>query len=733
VQRKQSSGRWTSAVVLARFEDADYRPRTQRQILHEWQVDGSERAAVRRILRELLQTGKIARGRGGRLEVARTRRGPLVGVLRQRGGRAQVVPDDGAATVEIPPRGLNGARPGDRVEVRLRTRRDGRRFGSVVHIVDRPDRQLLAVHLGESRVQPFDPAFREPLPVLPRFGKGARRRDVVEVEIVPPGARGDEEAVKVLEVLGGLDDRGMDIRVVSRKYELIDKFPRDVVAAAKELPQRVPVAERKKRTRFDDPAPITIDGETAKDFDDAIAVIEKPRGGFRLWVHIADVAHFIEPAGIIDREARRRGTSVYFPGKVFPMLPPRISDDLCSLRPGVERLVQTVILDLDAAGEPTKVRFADGVIRSAARLTYTQVADAISGNPRPRGVPAKVLPMLYAADRLRMVLEQRRRKRGSVDFDLPMPQILLDVEGVVTGITVEPRNAAHRLIEECMLIANEAVAAHLEERDWPTLYRIHEPPADDKVELLEAFVSGFGLQLRKGRARLSPSDVRDLIEAVEGRPEQPLIAQMTLRSMKQAVYTPENEGHFGLAAQTYCHFTSPIRRYPDLIVHRMLRACRNHERPDEAWVAGLDELGRETSSLQRNAEAAERELLTWKKVALIRDKVGDLFYGVVTGVTAFGMFVQLTENLVEGLVKVERLGDERFVFDPGTQTLTGSRSRTVWRLGQQVRVQVERVDRIRQRIDFGLVSERGLRHAGPPRERVPRGRGRVGRKRVKRR
>jgi ribonuclease R len=414
------------------------------------------------------------------------------------------------------------------------------------------------------------------------------------------------------------------------------------------------------------------------------------------------------------------------------MLPPRISDDLCSLRPGVERLVQTVILDLDAKGEPTKVRFADGLIRSAARLTYTQVADAISGNPRPKGVPAKVLGMLYAADRLRMVLEERRRVRGSVDFDLPMPQILLDVEGVVTGITVEPRNAAHRLIEECMLIANEAVAGHLEEHDWPTLYRIHEPPADDKVELLEAFVSGFGLQLRKGSRRLSPTDVRDLIEAVEGRPEQPLIAQMTLRSMKQAVYTPENEGHFGLAAQTYGHFTSPIRRYPDLVMHRMLRAWRRHKRPDEDWIAGLDELGRETSNLERNAEAAERELLTWKKVALIRDKVGDLFYGVITGVTAFGMFVQLTENLVEGLVKVERLGDERFVFDPGAQTLTGSRSRTVWRLGQQVRVQVERVDRIRQRVDFDLVTERGLRHTSPPRERAPRGRG-ARRKRVKRR
>ncbi len=726
MKKKKSRDRWTGASVLARFEDPGYRPRTQSQILHHWNVDRADRDTVRGILAELLDAGRLERGRGARLALARRRDGPILGLLRQRGGRAQVVPEDGAPTVEIPPRGLHGARPGDRVEVRLRPRRDGRRFGEVEHIVERPRRQLLAVHLGNNRVQPFDAAFREPLAVLPRLGKGAQRRDVVEVEIVPPQRRGDGEGVRVLDVLGGIDDRGMDIRVVSRKYELIEKFPRDVLAASRKLPHRVPLSETRSRTRFDDPAPITIDGETAKDFDDAIAVVEKPRGGFRLWVHIADVAYFVEESGLIDREARRRGTSVYFPGTVFPMLPPSLSDDLCSLRPGVDRLVQTVILDIDAKGEPTKVRFADGVIRSAARLTYTQVADAIDGKARPKGIPRKVLPMLHAADRLREALEDRRRRRGSVDFDLPQPQILLDVEGLVTGITVEARNAAHRLIEECMLIANEAVAGHLEERDWPTLYRVHESPADDKVELLETFVSGFGLRLRRGQHPLTPADVRDLIEAVEGRPEQPLIAQMTLRSMKQAVYTPDNSGHFGLAAPTYCHFTSPIRRYPDLIVHRMLRACRHRRRPDAIWIDGLEELGRETSTLERNAEAAERELLTWKKVALIRDRVGDLFYGVVTGVQPFGLFVQLTENLVEGLVNVERLGDERFVFDPGAQTLTGRRTRTVWRLGQQVRVQVERVDRIRQRVDFDLVTERVRRE---PRARRPaRGRNRVKRR-----
>jgi ribonuclease R len=707
---------------LARFQEASYEPLTQRELMHKWQVPGSLRSRVRRLFEGLLSKRKIARGRGGRLEPATRDNGPVVGKLSVVRGKPRVIPDNGDSAIEIPPRSLEGARDGDQVEARPHQRRDGQRFGRVLRIIERAQSKILAVHLGgdPGSVQPFEPAHRVPLKI--DGGKRAKRRDVVEVELIPPRRRGSEETVKVLEILGGLDDPGMDVQVVARKYNLDESLPVEVMEAADELPLRISSDEKKRRERFDDPAPITIDGETAKDFDDAIAVIELPKGGFRLWVHIADVAHFVEPGGTIDIEAKRRGTSVYFPGRVLPMLPPHLSDDLCSLRPNVERLVQTVILDIDAAGEPSHVRFADGLIRSAARLTYTQVAAVIDGEKRPPGIPTKVLPMLHAANKLRLVLEARRRDRGSVDFDLPMPTILLDVEGMVTGIQVEARNHAHRLIEECMLVANEAVAGYLAKKDWPCMYRIHAAPDEAKVELLERFVASFGLRLRENRKDLQPTDVRDLIEALDGRPEQPVIAQMTLRSMKQAVYTPENDGHFGLASPTYCHFTSPIRRYPDLIVHRSLRACRvqdqvAQELPD---VEQLDALGRELSTLERNAEQAEREIISWKKVALIKDHVGDRFDGVVTGVANFGLFVQLNHNQVEGMIRVESLGEEHFQFDAGSQSLTGSRSGIVWRLGQSLRIEVEGVDRIRQRVDFRLVQSARKKPARERSKRVKR-------------
>ena len=701
---------WNERELLKRFRDPDYQPKTQRELMHHWQIPGPQRSAVRKVLEALLRKKKIARGRGGRLESTSRQGGRVVGTVEVLRGKPRLMPKDGSPPVEIPPRSLEGARSGDEVEVSTRRRKDGRRFGRVTRIVKRAVKKILGVHLGgrPGEVQPFDPGFRVPIPVS--GGKRAKRRDVVEMEL-----RG--ESGRILDVLGALDDPGMDVKVVARKHRLAESFPPEVLEAAEKLPSRVPPAEKKRRERFDDPAPITIDGETAKDFDDAIAVVELPRGGFRLWVHIADVGHFVEPDGVIDLEARKRGTSVYFPGRVLPMLPPTISDDLCSLRPGVDRLVQTAIIDLDTDGEPKQVRFADGVIRSAARLTYTQVAAVIDGDKRAKGVPTKVVPMLKILDRMRRTLEARRRERGSVDFDLPSPTILLDVEGAVTGIQVEPRNHAHRLIEECMLIANEAVAAHLEKKEWPCVYRIHESPDDDKVELLERFVASFGLQLKPRGKPLKPPHIRDLIEAVDGRAEQPVIAQMTLRSMKQAVYTPYNEGHFGLASETYCHFTSPIRRYPDLLVHRFLRAQRRREALDEELISNLETIAKECTTLEKTAEAAEREVVSWKKVELIRDRVGERFDGVVTGVANFGLFVQLNDNQVEGMIRVEQLGDERFRFDAGSQTLTGSKSGIVWRLGQSLRVEVTRVDRIRQRVDFDLVR--------PPRERK--------RRRVKRR
>jgi ribonuclease R len=639
--------------ILGVLRGPDYRPLMVRELLRELEVPEEHRRTYRRAVRGLIRDGLVVRGRGNRLEMARSR---PTAKKRSRGKRGTVL---GVF------RGRRGA-----------------------------------------TVEPFDPSLRDPIPVAVGAREGARDGDAVAVEVRPArGSRGGE--AHVVEVLGPVDAPGVDVRVVAGRYGLALEMPEAVEHDARALGKVVPESESRRRERFDLPAPVTIDGETAQDFDDAIAVRELPRGGFRLYVHIADVAHYVRPGGVLDREAYRRGTSVYFPGTVLPMLPEPLSNGLCSLRPGEDRLVQSVVLDFDREGHPGKVRFADGIIRSAARLTYTQVGALLDGKKRGHGVPGDLVRMLLTADRLRAALERRRRHRGSIDFDLPEPQILMDVEGVVTGVVVEPRNLAHRLIEEFMLAANEAVAGFLGDNEAACLYRIHERPDAAKVELLAEFVRGFGLDLRGGAERVTSRKIRNLLERAEGRTEYPLITQVALRTMQQARYSTKNIGHFSLAAPVYCHFTSPIRRYPDLEVHRLLRACRfGDERTLRRLGRGLERVADHCSTTERNAEAAERELLDWKKIVFMKDRVGDVFEGVVTAVTSFGLFVRLTETLVEGLVRIEGLGEEWFEWIESRQELRGANTGTTYRLGDRLRVRVTRVDTVLRRMDLVLEDDR---------------------------
>jgi len=536
----------------------------------------------------------------------------------------------------VAPRDLGDAMAGDRVVGRVTRRgRAGRLQGVLTGTLSRRSRRVLGVYMQQGKlgkVQPFDPSLGEPLHVPAAFRSEAVDRQVVEVEILRQPDPNRPAQAKILDVLGGLDDPGTDVMIVARKYGLAMELPEPVLKAAAKLPSRIGSTEKAGRERFDDPAPVTIDGETAADFDDAVAVSRLPHGGFRLFVHIADVSHFVPPGSVLDAEARRRGTSVYFPGKVLPMFPEKLSNDLCSLRPGVDRLVQTAIIDFDRDGERRKIRFADGVIRSAARLTYPQAAQVLNGEKRVRGVPAGVVPMLGLAGELATALRGQRSRRGSVDFDLPEPTILLDVEGVMTGITVEPRNVAHLLIEEFMLAANEAVAGWLEQREAKCMFRVHARPDPLKLEALSDFVRGFGYDELPGDVEAIDSQaIRQMLEWAEGRPESTVISQVTLRSMSQARYSMANDGHFGLAAVTYCHFTSPIRRYPDLVVHRLLRERRAGRGKAEGQGIDLDGVAEGSSELERNAEAAERELLAWKKVAFIEGSQGEEFQGVVTG------------------------------------------------------------------------------------------------------
>ena len=581
-------------------------------------------------------------------------------------------------------------------------------------------------------VVPFDPVEREPLRIPPALTAGAVHGQVVRVEVVRRPGAGERSTARVLEIVGDSCVPGTDVRLVALKYGLHEGFSEGARAAAARLPASVSPVER---VAFDDPAPVTIDPDTARDFDDAIAVTGRPGGGYRLFVHVADVSHFVTPGSPVDVEARVRATSVYFPDRVLPMLPERLSDDLCSLRPGVPRPVHTVVLDFDREGQPHRARFADGVIRSAARLTYDEVDQVLAGEP-PRDVPPPVAAMLARADALRERLERRRRARGSIDFDLPEPRIVFDAAGNVSGVAIEPRTRAHRLVEECMLAANEAVAEFLERTSGACLYRIHERPDPDKVEALSEFVLALGIDWRADPDAVTSRDLQALLALVAGRPVERVVGSVALRSMKQARYSAGNSGHFGLAAPTYCHFTSPIRRYPDLVVHRLLRAARSSTGRAASPREELDALALDCSRLERNAEAAERELLAWKKVAAIASRTGEEFTGIVTGVAPFGLFVSLEENLVEGLLRTERLGAEAFEHDIRGHALRGSRSGTVFRLGDRVDVRVTRADPIARRVDFALASVASLaapeRPAGKRGDPSPRTR-RPGRERGRRR
>jgi ribonuclease R len=535
--------------------------------------------------------------------------------------------------------------------------------------------------------------------VAPHGAGGAHDGELVQARIVTWPTEERPAEARVEHVLGSPDDPRVQTEAVIRAHGLPLEFPAPVAAAARRLPTGLPDAELRGRTDLRALPLVTIDGENARDFDDAV-LVEARGGGFRLTVTVADVAHYVRDGDPIDREARARGTSVYFPDRVIPMLPEALSNDLCSLKAEHDRLVQAVRIDLDPTGRARGVEFHDAVMRSAARLTYTEVARVLAepqaGTP---GIPARLLEPLRHAERLAALLLARRRARGAIDFDLPEAEILLDLRGKPEQIVRAERNVAHRLIEECMLAANEAVARELMRRDLPGLHRVHEPPDPVRIHDLTRFLEGFGLRLRLERGKATPGAFQRVIDTVEGRPEARLVHSVLLRAMQQARYAAEPLGHFGLALDAYMHFTSPIRRYPDLVTHRLLRFARTGRgRVPEDLVA----IAEESSRRERVAVDAEREIVQLKRVQFMQDRVGQTYDGVVSGVTGVGFFVELHDVFVDGLVHVGTLGDDFYEHDEMRHLLRGRRTRRVFRVGEPVRVTVAGASVERRQIDFVL-------------------------------
>ena len=507
-------------------------------------------------------------------------------------------------------------------------------------------------------------------------------------------------------MLGDINDPGVDTEIILRKHEIPDEHAADAVAEAERMGTVVREKDMAGRTDFRDRQVVTIDGEHARDFDDAISIERLPNGHFWLGVHIADVAHYVEEGSALDLDAYERGTSVYFPERAVHMFPEALATGLCSLRPHVDRLVQSCLMEVNKRGDVVRYEMHDGIIRSDARMTYTAV-NAILTERDPATIEAYTpfVPMFEQMRELFEILNERRHRRGSVDFDLPEAEVVLNESGFIEDIVASQRNVAHRLIEEFMLLANETVATHLESHGMPALYRIHEAPDPLKVLQFDEFISGFGYSLGAGERAVEPKHFQKLVERIRGTPEERPIAFLMLRTMQKARYDALNVGHFGLAATSYTHFTSPIRRYPDLVVHRLLREQR-HTRPSGERKVELEEdlpeIGRHTSERERRAQEAEREILQWKKVRFMADKVGDVFDGYITGVAPFGMFVELIEHYVEGLVHVSTMADDYYRYREQQHALFGENRRKLYRLGDRVQVQIVRVDMERRQIDLAL-------------------------------
>ena len=548
---------------------------------------------------------------------------------------------------------------------------------------------------------------------------------VVEITRWPTPSRGP--LGRITEVLGTIDEPGVDNEIIIRKYGLPDAHSDEAVAEARRLGTQVRESDLKGRTDFRPRTTVTIDGEHARDFDDAITLDRLPDGSFWLGVHIADVAHYVQEGSALDLEAYERATSVYFPDRAVHMFPSDLSTGLCSLNPDTDRLVQSCLMEIDPKGTVVRYELHDGVIHSDARMTYTDVNSILTdGDAEVSARYEALVPLFRDMRELFEILNRRRHRRGSIDFDLKEPEIVLDDEGRVAEIIALERNVAHRIIEEFMLVANETVAHHLADQEMPTLYRIHEEPDPLKVAEFEEFIGTLGYGLGAGPEEVQPKHFQKLVERMRGTPEEKPIAFLMLRTMQKARYDENNLGHFGLAAKSYTHFTSPIRRYPDLVVHRTLREARRGRVPEERrdeLTEDMPEIARHTSERERRADDAERELVQWKKVRFMADKVGDEFDGYVTGVSAFGLYIELIEHFVEGMVHVSTMADDYYRFVEKSHFLKGENTGKVYRLGDRVRVQVIKVDMERRQVDLGLseILERvreSEQQRGPRRSRV---------------
>jgi len=689
----------------------------------------SAAAAAPEQLEELLRRGEVVLNRRGQYCLREQLPGLVVGTVQaSRNGDGLLLPDDASAPIHLSAHEMREVMHGDRVAVRIEGPRfRGKPQGAIVEVLERRTREVvgrLHVDSGVAHLVADNPRFTHRVLVPDAQRGGAEPGQVVIVEITRPPSRNAQPVGRVSRVLGEHGAPGMETEIAIHSHGLPFEFPAAAVAEAEAYGSRIPQDAIAGREDLRDIQLVTIDGEDARDYDDAVYSERTRGGGWRVIVAIADVGHYVRPGSALDVEARERGTSVYFPNRVIPMLPEALSNGLCSLVPHEDRLCLCCEMRVNDAGHITRSRFFDGVMRSAARLTYREVGEFLA-RPEGRHEPRleALRERLLALHGVYRSFTRERAGRGALELDTPELKLKFDEQGRVAALVEQPRNDAHRLIEECMIAANIAAARFLDRHKVPTLYRVHGLPELDRLETLRQFLREFGLWLPPAE-EVKPEHLRDLLAKIGDRPDAQLISTAVIRSMPQAVYQPGNIGHFGLALEHYAHFTSPIRRYPDLVVHRGIRQVLAGGDPQALveWHGAFPVLGQDCSFRERRADEATRGAVAWLKCYYMQERVGEEFDGIVSGVVDFGLFVQLDGLQVDGLVHVSALGQDYFARDRSGYRIVGRSSGRVFKLGDRLRVRVTNVSLDDRRVDFELASGAGE----PRRSRRP---GPIGRRR----
>ena len=666
--------------------------------------------ALRRRLRAMERDGQLLFNRGQQYCLVNNKDLIVGRIIGHADGFGFVRPDDGSDDLYLSPREMNPLLHNDRAMVRVAgIDKKGRREGAVVEILERNTHQIvgrLYKEDGFTYVVPDNKNIAQTVLVLKGGAGKAKQGQIVIAEIIEQPTKLRQPIGRIIEVLGDHLAPGMEIEMAIRSHELPHLWPEELLQEIKSLSEEVPEAAKESRDDLRKLPLVTIDGEDARDFDDAVYCKRTPKG-WKLLVAIADVSHYVQVNSELDKEAKKRSTSVYFPEQVIPMLPEILSNGLCSLNPNVDRLCMVCELFIDEQGKVIRSKFFDAVMRSHARLTYTEVASMlVEGDKVLAEKYQPLMPHLRELYALYKVMRVSREQRGAMDFDTQETRIIFGKGRKIEKIVPVVRNDAHKLIEEFMITANSAAARFLNAKKIPKLLRIHDGPSADKLLNLKTFLGELGLKFGGG-VNPTPLDYMHLVESVKGRPDAHLIQTVLLRSMSQAVYSPELKGHFGLALDAYAHFTSPIRRYPDLLVHRAIRHCLQGKKA-ETFVYGVPDmilLGEHCSANERRADDATRDVVSWLKCEYMMDKIGEEFPGIISAVTSFGFFVELADIFVEGLVHISNLGQDYFHFDPTSHQLKGERTGMNFRLGDSVKIKVARVDLDEKKMDFELVQK----------------------------